>query len=133
MSSAIRSMSEDQLLEILTTSRENNALKNVTGMLLYGEGAFVQVLEGEPADVDSVFESIKADQRHKRLIEVSKGDLSTRNFPDWWMGFRTINRDMIREFKGFLDVKKEGFQATNEMHPALIVLRTFAETSNLLR
>ncbi|NCD70801.1 BLUF domain-containing protein [Mucilaginibacter agri] len=133
MSSAVKPMSDDQLLDILTVSRERNAVKNITGMLLYGEGAFVQVLEGEADAVEEIYESIKADLRHKRLIEVSKGDLRIRNFPDWWMGFRTINNDVVSQFKGFINVKKDGFQANDEMHPALIVLRTFADTSNLLR
>jgi hypothetical protein len=38
--------SEGDLVELLTQSRENNTLAGITGLLLYKEGKFLQVLEG---------------------------------------------------------------------------------------
>ena len=60
MSSATQLMSNEELLELLKTCRENNEKKNLTGMLLYGEGAFVQVLEGEEETVEATYDIIKA-------------------------------------------------------------------------
>jgi hypothetical protein len=39
----------------MALSRENNAKRGVTGMLLYKEGNFIQVLEGDEREVRIVF------------------------------------------------------------------------------
>jgi hypothetical protein len=44
-----------QLESLLTKARRKNSLCDVTGMLLYHEGSFFQVLEGPEAAVRKVF------------------------------------------------------------------------------
>ena len=46
ISSAAKKMDDDDLLDILKTSRENNKKNDISGMLLYDNGSFIQVLEG---------------------------------------------------------------------------------------
>lgn len=132
MSSAIRLMTHDNLLDILTVSRRNNTAKQLTGMLLYGEGTFVQVLEGEPEVISQTYNIIEKDPRHRNLIVITSGELEKRNFPDWSMGFKTINHDILKEFEGFKDIRDEKFLKNSKEHPSLAVLKTFAETNNLL-
>ncbi len=132
MSSATQLMSNDELLELLKISRENNEKKNLTGMLLYGEGAFVQVLEGEDETVDSTYEIIKADPRHKSLIQIISGKIDKRIFPNWSMGFKAVDRKIAEEFKGFIDIRNDGLLIEDETHPAVIVLKTFADANNLV-
>ena len=132
MSSAIRLMTHDNLLDILTVSRRNNTAKQLTGMLLYGEGTFVQVLEGEPEIISQTYNIIEKDPRHRNLIVITSGELEKRNFPDWSMGFNTINRDILKEFEGFKDIRDDEFLKNSENHPSLTVLKTFAETNYLL-
>ncbi|WCT13206.1 BLUF domain-containing protein [Mucilaginibacter jinjuensis] len=131
MSSATQLMSNDELLELLKVSRENNTKKNLTGMLLYGEGAFVQVLEGEDETVDSTYDIIKADPRHKSIIQIISGKLEKRNFPEWSMGFKAVDRKIAEEFTGFIDIRNDGLLIEDEKHPAIIVLKTFADANNL--
>ena len=131
MSSAIRLMTHDNLLDILTVSRRNNAAKNLTGMLLYGEGTFVQVLEGEPEVIQQTYDIIEKDTRHRNLIVITSGEITQRNFPDWSMGFKTINHDILVEFEGFKDVRSYDFLKNDKNHPALTVLKTFVETNSL--
>ncbi|MEL6406516.1 MAG: BLUF domain-containing protein, partial [Chloroflexota bacterium] len=52
VSYASHTMSESELVEILDTARENNQRLNVTGMLLYRDGFFIQALEGEQAVIE---------------------------------------------------------------------------------
>ncbi len=125
-------MAHDSLLDILTVSRKNNSAKNLTGMLLYGEGTFVQVLEGEPEVIQQTYDAICKDTRHKDLIVITINDIDKRNFPDWSMGFRTINHDILKEFEGFKDVRKYDFFKNGKHHPALTVLKTFATANNLI-
>lgn len=132
MSSATQLMSNDELIGLLKISRENNEKKHLTGMLLYGEGAFVQVLEGDDEVVTSTYEIIKADDRHKNLIHIISGKIEKRIFPNWSMGFRAIDRKIADEFKGFIDVRNNGLLIEDDKHPAVIVLKTFADANNLV-
>jgi hypothetical protein len=45
-------MSDEDLKAILEVARRKNAERNITGMLLYRSGYFIQALEGEEADVE---------------------------------------------------------------------------------
>jgi len=56
ISKATQSMSEDDLEEILRISRENNGRLGITGMLLYGNNTFVQILEGEEKAVNELID-----------------------------------------------------------------------------
>jgi hypothetical protein len=131
MSSAFKQMNDEELLEILTTSRKNNEAVDITGMLLYGEGAFVQVLEGGGEAVDAMFATIKKDPRHKNVIQIISGDLEKRNFPDWTMGFKTADAEVMKEFEGFINVRTDGHLIQDETHPAITVLKTFAGVNNM--
>ena len=46
VSSAVRPFSKSELVELLNVTRDNNSRLGVTGMLLYRDGNFMQVLEG---------------------------------------------------------------------------------------
>jgi hypothetical protein len=124
-------MSEAELVNILSDSRENNKDKNVTGMLIYGEGTFIQVLEGNPANVNSVYDNIIKDKRHKNLIVLATGSLIKRNFPDWTMGFTTINADELAELEGYINPANKNFLATENPHAAISVLKTFAQNNKI--
>ena len=95
ISSAVELMNDEQLEDLLALSRRNNQRKNITGMLLYGEGSFIQVLEGAHDDIESTFETIKNDTRHKNITRILGGKLAERNFLDWKMGFMTTRRDEL--------------------------------------
>ena len=47
LSRASEAMSAEALLALLMQSRKNNVARNLTGMLLYGNGTFLQVIEGD--------------------------------------------------------------------------------------
>ena len=52
-------MAPSQLLDLLLECRENNRSSGVTGMLLYGNGTFLQVIEGEEPVIDDLVEKIQ--------------------------------------------------------------------------
>lgn len=74
----------DALLEL---SRRNNDRLGITGMLLYRDGDFVQILEGEEAAVREIYGRIVADSRHAKIILIDDGPATEREFGDWSMGF----------------------------------------------
>ena len=104
ISSATRNMSEDDLLMLLEECRKNNQQKNITGMLLYREGAFLQVLEGEDKDVEEIYKHISMDERHTGLYLIEKAEIPERNFPNWHMGFKDLTSTKADELEGYADV-----------------------------
>ncbi|MHA7872484.1 MAG: BLUF domain-containing protein [Hyphococcus sp.] len=81
-------VSDDELRAILDVSRRNNAANGVSGMLLYAEGCFLQVLEGEADKVDETFARVSRDTRHGSVLILHEGQIDARNFPEWSMGYR---------------------------------------------
>lgn len=100
-STSARSMTEDDLLALLRAARGNNARLDVTGLLLYRNGAFLQVLEGDRSTVDALFETIRADPRHQDVLLLLNHDVPQREFPDWAMGFEDLSDAFIRDEPGF--------------------------------
>ena len=91
-STAVQKFYAKELLELLAKSRARNAETGISGMLLYHEGRFLQLLEGPQEIVLERFERIAADERHKWVSTVMRGPSAERDFPDWSMGFRDLER-----------------------------------------
>lgn len=73
-------MNDAELEAILQESRENNSELGLTGMLLYYEGAFMQVLEGSEEVVRSLYMRIAQDPRHHRILPLLEEYIAERNF-----------------------------------------------------
>jgi hypothetical protein len=79
-----------QIAAILRTARRHNAEIGVTGALLYSDGCFAQVLEGQREAVEDVFESIQCDTRHCDVTVLHLHPVSERSFGAWSMAFGGI-------------------------------------------
>jgi Sensors of blue-light using FAD len=94
VSSALQPFSPRQLRDLLDRSNENNRRRDVTGMLLYKDGNFMQVLEGEEATVSAVHNLILRDVRHRGINTLLRGEIAGRQFPNWSMGFKDLGADI---------------------------------------
>ena len=101
VSSATKEMTESDLLELLKKARERNAEKNITGMLLYANQNFIQILEGDSDDVLDIYHRILNDTRNTGNIIIQKKAIADRSFPDWTMGFKHISNAEIEATDGF--------------------------------
>lgn len=107
VSQAARPIAVSDLIDILRTSRDNNARKQITGMLLYLNDKFIQVLEGEEKAVQELFSRIRTDLRHNRVIQVLEGNAADRTFKDWSMGFKRLNNaEELEALTGFKDIDR---------------------------
>lgn len=91
------------LQQLLETSRRNNLLLNITGLLIYGVDTFAQYLEGPREAVESLFARIRMDSRHRDVRLLSQGPIAERAFPDWSMTFREIGADALARLPGEVD------------------------------
>ena len=74
--------------QILASARRRNVAEEITGMLLYYRGEFVQILEGEKKSVENIYDKyIGPDLRHTALNKVHQNTISHRSFSEWSMGF----------------------------------------------
>ena len=98
-SRANNEMSTGDLEELLRVARRNNQAADLTGLLLYHEGDFLQVLEGPADKIDEVFGVIRNDPRHHRVNVIVDRTVSARSFADWEMAFYEIT-DPLESVEG---------------------------------
>jgi|AMZC01.1.fsa_nt_AMZC01003299.1_3 hypothetical protein len=108
-SSARQLLSQDEIMAILEVSRKNNAERNITGILLYKDGNFLQVLEGDEEAVTWLYQTIERDQRHKGLILLARRKIAQREFPDWSMGFVNLDTVDPDSVPGYSNILNEPF------------------------
>ncbi|MEP6956348.1 MAG: BLUF domain-containing protein [Chthoniobacterales bacterium] len=119
---------EQQLLELLEVSRENNRRDDLTGMLLYKDGRFMQLLEGPETAVCATFGRIVHDRRHRDATILLEEAVDERDFTDWSMGFQVLDNDAARAIPGFspfLHVTLSVFEFASDPSRAHQLLRIF--------
>jgi hypothetical protein len=95
--------SQDDIIELLNKARANNDKLGITGMLLYDNGSFFQVLEGKASAIDSVLALIEQDERHDRVVKLIYEDIEHRDFSEWSMGYSGISREQLQKIDGLSD------------------------------
>lgn len=100
-SSATKLFSQQDLIDLLTAARRKNELLDITGLLLFNRGTFIQILEGDEKKVKALYKTIHKDPRHKLVFTLSEGYRQTRQFPSWSMGFRDLDSPEIKQIPGF--------------------------------
>ena len=93
--------SPEQLLELLAVSRRNNESCGITGMLLYKDRRFLQVLEGDEAAVRATYARIERDPRHRDVVVLVTDEEREREFADWSMAFHDLDDETARQTPGF--------------------------------
>lgn len=86
LSHATQVISDEQLQDTLKSSRRDNPLLGITGVLFHGGGLFMQILEGPEQVVLRLYVKIMDDRRHSecRLVHISPAN--ERMFQKWSMG-----------------------------------------------
>jgi hypothetical protein len=101
-SRARRSFNEQDLDEMLATARIKNKALGLSGLLLYQDGLFLQVLEGHRHAVDDLLKTIEADERHDAVRLIWHREIDARDFGDWQMGFLRSKEAWSQA--GFVDI-----------------------------
>lgn len=88
-STAIRVFTDAEIKELLNKARIRNKENNVSGILVYCDGFFLQYLEGPESNLAAIYNSIKKDNRHNNIRELSYKNIEKREFSNWCMAYST--------------------------------------------
>jgi len=105
-SASAQKMSSEELAGILRIARENNAAHDISGMLVYHGGSFLQVLEGPEGAVNSLFVKIEKDPRHDEINILSRDTVPEKEFEEWSMGYIDATGDAAQS-EGYIDYMRD--------------------------
>jgi hypothetical protein len=115
VSQAKKPMDAGELELLLSHSRKWNTARDLTGLLIYRysteneTGHFIQVLEGEESEVRSLFETIRRDKRHHTVLTFGSGEMESRMFSEWAMGFKNVDDALFSELPGYARIGEASF------------------------
>ena len=84
---------DEEIQKILKSCEKNNPGKYVTGVLVHSKNYFLQFLEGDENEILNLFNLIKKDHRHSKVMLLNKGEIKERIFPAWHMGFKDVDKE----------------------------------------
>jgi len=118
-------LSEKELEELLIKIRALNKKQGITGMLLYNNLSFIQVIEGEKEKLIQLYEKISKDKRHENIVKLLEEPIKKRVFPNWSMGFEIINNKQTAKIPGYSNFM-------NSENPVELIKESTIEIINLL-
>lgn len=127
-------LSNDDISQLLETCRTNNSNTNITGMLIYFDGTFVQFIEGPENNIDQLFQKIKKDKRHQDVVLLIDGIHKEREFSNWSMAYRKLSSEETAQRLGLQQFKKEELfngKDPNTSHPGLVLIKSFVNGLHL--
>jgi hypothetical protein len=118
LSEAVSDMSFLGLMRLLESARAFNQQNGITGILLYDNQQFGQIIEGEHANVMKVWKRIQDDKRHHRIELLEIREIVECSYPEWLLRFyggETLARDYpaLTEMVGGMD--KHSLALMNKM------------------
>lgn len=98
-------LTEAEVLDILSISRDKNEKSRITGILCYSKQDFIQVLEGPEKNVLSLYTKIIEDPRHQSCKLVSIDLTDRRIFDKWSMGYISVSGSKMQQLRHELPAK----------------------------
>ncbi len=99
-SEAAPGLAAAELEEMLAESRVRNQAHGITGVLVFVDGAFLQILEGEKKDVLELMERIERDPRHRGVKVFYEQDVDERAFASWSMAYLSPSAEEVSRWAG---------------------------------
>ncbi|QFT76369.1 BLUF domain-containing protein [Erythrobacter sp. THAF29] len=98
------SLSRDEVESILASSARNNPAKDITGLLLYNGRNFLQLIEGDEAELVELMVRITHDPRHTGISILEQRKIDQRSCPDWSMK-RVLIAESIEKRRELLEAE----------------------------
>ena len=105
VSEPAQAMSFLGLMRLLYHSYSNNQALGITGVLIYENDRFGQVIQGKADQIDALWNRIQKDQRHKNARLIDRKPISERTFSKWTMVFQGRDEivNALPEVKGAIE------------------------------
>ncbi len=116
------------LNDIAEIAVKRNKLENITGILCYGNGYFLQCVEGTEQALTDLKNRLILDDRHKNLKILDFSAIAERRFASWSLRSITLERWMVSEpqLKDFMPFTPNNW-APNEYEEFLAILQQHYE------
>ena len=121
---ATRDWTDQELFDLLSTSRLRNSHRGITGLLVYAQRRFLQIIEGKQSQVLELYERIKDHPGHKNAMVLLDDEQDERLFPEWSMGFERLGEDELSHMSGFKDMD-QFINSLDKPHPVFTFLKLF--------
>lgn len=120
--------SPSTLNDISEVSIKQNKANNITGILCYGNGYFLQCIEGSEQALTNLKNRLLLDDRHKDLQILDFSEISERRFTNWSLRSITLERWMTKEpeLKKFMPFKPYDWEI-NEWPKFVDILKGYYE------
>ncbi|MGP9544297.1 BLUF domain-containing protein [Psychrobacter sp. AOP7-B1-25] len=103
------------LSDIITVSSKHNPESQITGIISYREGQYLQVLEGPSAEVDKLMAKIASDPRHEDIWVFLDQNVTERSFKNWGVSvFDFVDQSTF--FDTFIENNSALLNGFNEQH-----------------
>ncbi len=125
-------LKEENLIEMLSSSRKFNKDNNITGLLLYFEGHLVEFMEGDKEVIKEHFKKVSINSKYKSVFKITESNTEKRKFTNWTMSFPSLNKNKLSKIVGYRPFEKEivlSDFSTDDNHPGLVLLRSFMKQS----
>ena len=103
LSEALSDMSFLGFMRLLESARTFNQKNGITGILLYDNQQFGQIIEGERASVMKAWKRIQDDKRHHRVELLKIKDISEKSYPDWLLRF-SGGESLVRDYPALAEM-----------------------------
>jgi hypothetical protein len=91
VSRSTRDWTPETLTALVSDAQRRNTQAGLTGLLLYGRGHFLQLLEGRRQPLLLTFDRIARDERHTDIELLLDGRIEQRTFDGWSMGLLDVD------------------------------------------
>lgn len=114
----------NELFNILTEALNFNTPNSICGALYYGNGYFVQCLEGNKTKINDLFHNkILSDPRHENCELMYCEDITDKLFSKWHMKYAIFHKDIVNFFSEY---------NIDEFNPYTLSINNIPEFINLL-
>ncbi len=126
-------LKRDARQQLKIHSQSENAKHDISGLLIYSEGYFLQIIEGTSAEIDALYTRISHDPRHSKLDLLTRSVGSTRMFSKWSMGL--VETEDVSDLHVSLDNRLAAIASLrtrmqSEQVPASAFIEAFLDPKN---
>ncbi len=97
-------MEHENVMDILQVSWRHNHNSDISGILIYDDNYFVQLLQGPINTVDTLYEKISRDLRHHSIELIGTELLARKDVNGWGMGLIN-NQEMVENLYQKYNIK----------------------------